>query len=509
MKNTLPNQDKTLTTTDQLLQALMSKGEGDPNPDIVVSGNGSDSVDEETLIRMMSFLHDATISRAGLIGRAGQTFNGERNVSEALGRPKEPNFETYLLQYLRGGIAKRIVTTFPNETWVDGISIEEDEDPKVETALEKAFEQLKLRTDLSFISEIRKADILSTIGHYSVILIGTTNSDFKDPLPVFTSPKNLIYLSVFNEDQAQVDGVVGDGQASVATQLEERKDPRFGLPRKYRIKVANTPSQEVHHSRVIHVAHELILSPYIGQPFLEAPLNDLLDLAKMTGAIAEAVWQGATGGKQFDIDATKEVNPQELEKWKELLEKFRHGQVRDLLTRNTKVSSLSNPVPQGSANVQMAIDIIAATVDIPKRRLMGQELGDRASTEDRNKWQDTKDQYVSSFAAPLIGVIVDKFIRHGFLPKVRDPKDKYRVVWPLTAKLTVKESAEVTAILAQANKDQVEAEGKVITTSGEIRFDVLNKEVLSAEESQGIQPVVPDNGDGEGEVHLEEEENNE
>lgn len=406
------------------------------------------------------------VSRAELAGLAGITFGGKRDAYEVLGYKRTLTLGDYDDRYRRDGMAARIIEAYPRATWRGGAVLIEDEDPNVETAFERAFAELDGR--LSIWATWLAADILAGKGSYSVILIGAPGP-LDTPLES-AAPDQISYLQPFSEQNATI--ATGDSVA-------DPTDQRFGLPFFYTLSGLDTPAsnasgtgvaRKVHWTRVIHVA-EALDDRLRGSPRLERVWNRLDDLEKVIGGGAEAFWQRAHQGYQFDLDPKAKLSPEEKAEFKDQLEEFVHGYRRFIQTKAVDVTTFGSDVANSKPNADAIVDQISAATGIPQRILMGSEQGSLASTQDKDSWDERVSDRRKDFAfGRVVKPSVDRLVTLGVLPM----PDVYQVQWPEEKTLTPKERAEVVHVLAQANQ----ANGSEIVTPDELRDLFLDLEPL-------------------------------
>lgn len=389
----------------------------------------------------MSKILDFTASllrRTGSFTRAGVTFGGARDLYAVLGYKTDLEYADYVARYNRGGIAKRIVDAPAKATWRLQPFIEEANSLGEETAFEKEWKKLALR--LNLFHYIERVDKLASLGKYSVMVLGAGSGSLEQPLVNIEGPQNLFFVSVFSEDNAEVNAYISDPA-----------NPRFGLPEMYTIdfssdltlpgkSVVSPLRKKVHHSRVIHVAENLLENDIIGRPRLEAVWNHLDDLDKVTGGAAESFWMMANRGIHLNLEDGTELDPDDEKKLEDEVEEYQHNLRRMIMTRNMQLTPLGGKDvdPRGAADV--LISLIAGTSEIPKRILLGSESAELASTQDRANWNERIIERQQSYGGPrILRPIIDRFIDIKALP---DPVS-YGIAWPDLSALSKREQAEV------------------------------------------------------------------
>jgi uncharacterized protein len=409
----------------------------------------------------------------------GDTFAGLRNTDIALGyQPSPLLIGDYRRRYRRGGIAAKLIEAFPLATWSSDARLTEDADSTKDTPFEFAASQLFDRLDIW--AKLTRADILANLGHYSVILIGD-GTDITRPLP--TKLKRILYLTPYAEDNA-----------TISKWDEDTKSERYGQPLEYQINVGalefglnvgsrpKSKTTTVHWSRILHIADGLLENEVFGRPRLEAVWNYLDDLTKIVGGGAEAAWKRMDPGMQLDLDPEMEVDAKEILAMEEQVDEYMHNLRRVLQTRGTKLNLLSTTVAGFGPNAASVLDLICGTVGVPQRILLGSEMGQLASTQDRDNWGDRVKERRRGFATPLIRQFVDRMIDCGVLPTPKGqqtddvlPTGKYQyvVTWPEVGPLDSAKTAEVLAKVATANLQHAQAGGGLLFTADEIRHHVV------------------------------------
>lgn len=416
--------------------------------------------------------------RSRLASSAGLSFGGTRDLYQALGYKRSISIDDYRSRFERNAIARRIVTALPDATWRGGAEIIEDEDPNVDTEFEQQWESLADRT--SVWAKLHRADILSGLGRYAVVLIGASG-DLATELPRMSAPDDVAYLAPFSEYDVAVDSLVGD-----------RTSPRFGLPELYKFKrlvgsqsIRSTIVEEpVHWSRVVHVAEGLLSNDVFGVPRLECVWNLLDDLDKVTGGGSEAFWLRAHQGFVASLDPDMKIGPEDIAALKEQVEEFAHQIRRSIAARGVKYEALGSDVAPIDKHVDALTAQIAAGCRIPQRILMGSERGELASSQDQENWDDQVSDRRDEFAGPqVVRVLVDRLIFYGALTKPAE----YETRWPMRS-LDDKARADVADKWASINQKN----GSTVVTVDEIRDRVLGLPPLDELDDETVDPNATD-----------------
>jgi hypothetical protein len=419
-------------------------------------------------------------------GDPDSSFEGRRDYYQLLGYEKDLTLNHYRRRFERGGIAKTIVTTWPELTWSDGFEVYEDPDPEVITEFEAQVEELFTR--LEFWSKCERLDVLAGIGHYGVFLIGTTDTDkLTVPLTRLSGPDSVTLLTPLGEDKASID-----------TYIDKESDPRFGLPEFYKVELGNDNKRltlRVHHSRIFHYCDGNLESDLLGEPKLRPVWNLLDDLLKVEAGGAEAAWKRQDPGMQVDIPLFDDkgriikLTPKQKKEMDEEFEAYKQGE-RVIRTQGVgKINLLTSSVANFDSNVQSIISQISGVTGIPMRVFLGSERGELASTQDRLTLAERAKARKNKRAIPFVRRVIDTFINLGVLTA---PSEYF--VEPFDVdKITLQDQANIVERFARANQAQFLANGEIIVDPAEIRdvamgFDPIEEEDVEEEDTATTDP---------------------
>jgi len=384
------------------------------------------------------------VSRAKLAAKLGQQYGTDRDIYEALGYPKTLTYRDFAVRYERQDIARAVIDKPVDASWQGGCLIQESTEE--DTPLEKAWKNLVQDEGLDVIGKLCRLDKLVGIGEYAILLFGLGDVSNKEK---FATPAEksapLIYLRP-----------LGEGSVSIVQWETDTQNPRYGLPVMYELKLSQadsdmTTSLQVHHSRILHVAGELLEGTVKGASRLLPIYNRLFDLEKLVGGSAEMFWRGARPGYKGKVDKDYMLTSDEEKDLQDQLDEYEHNLRRFLISTGIDLSALETQVADPGEHVDVQIQMISAQTGIPKRILTGSERGELASTQDITSWysliQGRRENYVE-------GTILRPFIRKcqefGILPPVKDEEEGYSIVWKPMFEKSDKEKAEVGEIRAKA-----------------------------------------------------------
>jgi hypothetical protein len=397
-----------------------------------------------------------------------------RSIDDDCGYPfEEITIEQYTDMYEREPIPARVVDVLPEESWRSSPAVYEDEDASTVTAFEEAWDQLArdLRGSKYLGDEghplwevLSRADRLSGIGAYGVILLGLDDGkplseavEGIDPKTGEAStgggggkPRKLLYLRAMDQSMVQV-----------SRREQDQTSRRYGSPTEYTINVGgsqsatigdapvNIQSQQVHWTRVIHVADNLKNSETDGIPRMRPVWKRLLDLQKLYGGSAEMYWQGAFPGRSW------ETHPQlggdvtvDRAGMRDEIEKMINSLQRDVITTGMTAKMLSPTVVDPTPQINVQIDAICIQIGVPRTIFIGSEPGRLGGEGGFNKgWnQRLRDRQTKYITPRIIVPTIDRLI----LVRVLPPVEEYHVEWPELDVLGAQEKATVAVTRTDA-----------------------------------------------------------
>lgn len=465
-------------------------------------GNGSGkkfSVNRSFFNKVQSSL----VSRANLAAVLGQQYAGNRDIYQVLGYDKTLTYEKLEARYLREHIAGRIVDAPAAATWNNPpqiIPVIEGDNKRKAEEFSKAWDKLAKRTGL--FSKIERADKLSGIGEYGILLIGLRGSGAME-LP--TSRKfavdDLMYFSPFSQQNADA-----------ASFVDDPTNPRFGEVEFYAVQtgknVTNFKNFQVktHWSRTIHFADSLLADEVFGLPRLQRVYNLFNDLAKVVGGSAEFYWRIADRGLHLDINPEMEIDSGDEAALATEVDNYVNGIERVLQTRGVTAKSLGAETADPRGPFQNIMSLISGATGIPQRVLMGSERGQLASSQDKASWNDKISERQRLYAEPrILRPLIDRMIDWEMLPDI-----DYDIKWPVVFPQTEEERSIIAVRISSAanNLSKAKQQGGKVISDKEYREKYLDltdeaeiPELEKAEEEeeelkeemkkQGIVPGMP------------------
>lgn len=429
------------------------------------------------------------ISRASAMGIFGEGTNGKRDIDKECRYPVNPQAYEYLRLYTRGDIAARIVEIWPKATWEKIPDVYEDDDEEVETEFEAKWKWLA--TTHRLWHKIYRADVVSGIGRYGGLFLGLPGSSDM-PAPGWDEATGRWGKVPAGTKLAYI-RVVGEAGCEVTLETDANS-PRFGEPKYYTFKIvqetSGTQQREtkptelrVHHTRIVHMADNLLTSEVFGMPRMERGLNRLMDIRKVTGGSGEMFWKGGFPGLSVEQSSTTnpvDLLPEDVEKVKEQLVLFQEGLQRYLALNQLTAKTLLGQIADPTAHVDINLRLLAIAYDVPMRILMGAEAGHLASTQDKSDWLDSVGRRRVEYAEPMILLaVVARLQRVGVLPSApvsEEDSEKYevgclplpesgeapKVKWPDLYVQSEQEKADVLTKRTKALADYVGTNAKLL-----------------------------------------------
>jgi hypothetical protein len=389
------------------------------------------------LIRRRKNIANVVRSINSVIGYSDPTSEQSRDMNKECGYPDEVTLDLINDLYKREGVAQRVVHVYPVETWKTSPDIYET-DELIATDFEEQVN--KLVEQFNIWSILERADKMSGIGNFGVILLGVSDGR-KLHKPVqgivddtegavlearTAKPLRLLYLRVFDQTQVRI--------------LDMEKDassPRYGRPTKYGITMTNPAESlvspvssqketEVHWSRIIHLADNRQSSEIVGVPRLEPAYNRVIDLLKVLGGSSEMFWKGGFPGLSFQVQPGLGDIDFDPDAFRDQIDQYAKGLQRYLRVVGIEVKSLAPQVADPTAQVHAGLDQLCITINCPKRIFLGTESAHLASTQDQKTWSDRINGRRTQYAVPyIIRPFFRRLIQMGVIPFVED----FKVDW--------------------------------------------------------------------------------
>jgi uncharacterized protein len=390
----------------------------------------------------------------------------KHNHYRDFGWPEHLEFQQLYSTYRRNGLAKAGINKTILKTWQDMPALWESAEP-AETGLESDIRQRF--DDIRFWARMAEVDRRSMVGGYAGAILRFADSK-RFNQPVDTVPGGLLGLVEIIPAWA--------GQLTVATWDTDETSPNYGKPTMFAFHEAavgtsqrhlKTRSFDLHPDRVVIWSTD---GSVHAESALEAGFNDLMTLEKVSGAGGEGFWKNAKSGLALEID--KEAKIEDMARamgvetdgvadaMNEQVEDFNKGFDKLLMLQGMQAKTLGVTLPSPEHFFNIALQSFAASLTIPLKILVGNQTGERASTEDQREWAQTNMARRDLICRPAIREIVARMERFSILPE-RD----WAIGWSDLTEASASEKIERADKMATINQKNGALEP--VYTADEIR----------------------------------------
>lgn len=476
-----------------------------PSTANAASGDTEVSLDGDQYLGLQNTL----LERASLAASMGQSWGhlDDRDYFDTLGYPQnaELDVDDFYALFDRGGPAETIVSAPAGATWNEVPEVSDTEDSEDSTSefegdVETLFDEHKT------LHYLDRADTLQRIGQYGILLIGFNDGGDLDEEVNRNALKgnvedDILYFQPFSEKQIE------DFERE-----DDHTSERFGKPKTYDVNFGEDHpegSSTVHHSRVLHIAEGALEDETKGRSALRAVFNLLQDLLyKVIGGSAEMFWRGADRKVVANLDSEAAGPIQDEDDLQVQVEELVNDLRSVVYSRGLDLETIDGDDFDPTGLKDAILELIAGQTRIPKRKLLGTERGDLASSQDEAAFVGLIEERRRKFAEPqILRPLLDMLREYGI---ISDPNDgSYSVEWPDLFELTELEEAERKQREAKALKDASstgdpaelatveERRKKIFDWSPERGSEAESSATGLPGESPGEGP--PDQGDPEGE----------
>lgn len=267
-----------------------------------------------------------------------------------------------------------------------------------------------------------------------------------------SADRKVLYLRVFPETRAMV------------TRWEtNRTSPRYNQPVSYLIAldagtsfwngVSGMPTNtvDVHWTRVVHVSGPgKTVNPVASQPLLEPILNPLLNLDKIMGASGEAYWKNCFSILVFEtipqLGPNVKINRADL---KDQVENLDNSLQRVLYLLGLQAKTLAPQVIDPTPHIQVNVSAVCVQMSVPVPVFQGYEIGEQASENNDDAWNDRVGKFQRTYLIPKIVVpLYDRLILVGALDEPGE--EGYKAKYEPLDRQSAREKAEIAVQLTQA-----------------------------------------------------------
>lgn len=334
------------------------------------------------------------------------------------GWPETVTFGQLYRMYRRNGIAAAGVDRTVSKTWESNPQIWETATP-AETRLE---EDIRRRfADLRLWQKFAEADRRGLVGKYAGVIL-RLRDDRRFHEPVDRVPGGLDGLAEIIP--------AWEGQLTVSVWDTDLQSEDYGKPTMYQFNEAAVGDRDAPRTFNVHPDRVIIWSAdggVNGRSALEPGFNDLIDMEKIKGAGGEGFWKTSRGAPV--IEAPQGVTPAEVAEGmgvgladlsqaiNDQVDDFQKGFDKGLLLGGMTAKPMTITLPQPEQFLDGPLRSFAASMLMPVKILMGNQTGERASTEDSAEWAKTCNSRRINYCIPLINDMLQRFEVWGILPE--------------------------------------------------------------------------------------------
>jgi len=375
--------------------------------------------------------------------------------------------------YRRGGIAHGAVNKLASNCWKTNPQViegEQSDKARELTAWEKVSNQVFTHR---FWRSFAEADKRRLVGRWAGILLHIKDSRSWDQ-PVVKG-KALQKISPVWASALKVGSRDNSGAITMWQYTESLSD-------------GSTAQRNIHPDRVLIIGD--MSDDAIG--FLEPGYNACVSLEKVEGGSGESFLKNAA--RQQNINFDKEIDFKNLasmygvsvdelqERYNEAAREINRGNDTLLITQGAQVTSMVNAVSDPSPTYDVNLKTFSASVDIPSRIIVGNQSGERASTEDQIYF-NSRCQSRRGDLSFDVEDMTDKLI---YL-QIISPVAKFSIVWDELNEQSSSDRLDSATKMSSINQTSL-ASGEQVFTANEIRvaagYEPLKKPLTEEDDEE-------------------------
>lgn len=401
-------------------------------------------------------LNDVRLARArGMLINPGMGLDAKRESAWCeYGFKEELTFDDLYKLYRRCGIAHGAVNKLVSNCWKTNPQViegEQSDDSRELTAWEKASNQVFTHR---FWRSFAKADTRRLVGRWAGILLHIKDSKKWDQ-PVVRG-KALQKITPVWASALKVGSRDNSGAITMWQYTESLSD-------------GSTAQRNVHPERVLIIGD--MSEDEIG--FLEPGYNACVSLEKVEGGSGESFLKNAA--RQQNINFDKDIDFNNLasmygvtvdelqERYNEAAREINRGNDTLLITQGAQVTSMVSAVSDPSPTYDVNLKTFSSSVDMPSRIIVGNQSGERASTEDQIYFNGR----CQSRRGDLSFDIEDMVDKLTYLQIIK-PVGKFSIVWDELNEQSPSDKLDSATKMSSINQTSL-ASGEQVFTVDEIR----------------------------------------
>jgi len=347
-------------------------------------------------------------------------FNGstKHDHRKDFGWPAQINFDNFHAMYCRNSLAAAAVDKTVAKTWETTPALWESEKPTESMAEAEIANHFR---DARIWQALVTTDRRGMVGAYSgAILILADGKPLHEPVDRVSGGITALRQII----------PAWEGQLRADSFDQDPASPRYGLPTLYNFNEAAVGGfsgaarmVNIHPDRVIIWSEDGTID---GRSALEPGFNDLLDAEKIKGAGGEGFWKTSRGAPI--IEAAAGIGPEDLMRMfasntqseavdaiNKQVDDFQSGFDKALLLGGLTAKPLNISLPQPEEFFNVPVQSFAASMQMPVRILIGNQTGERASTEDARDWAKACMARREAIVLPCLRDLVARLKQWGIL----------------------------------------------------------------------------------------------
>lgn len=417
------------------------------------------------------------------------------------GWPANLGFIDFYKLYSRGGIAAGAVNKLAGRCWgtnpwlAEGDKDDKDKDATPwEESLKAVLRQGRLWRAFF------EADKRRLVGRYSGLLLR-----IRDNQPMSAPVQGRAKRGLQEVVPAWA------GSLIPVEYVTDLKDPKYGEVKLWRYKqpsINGQPAQDID----VHPDRVFILGDWRADSigFLEPVFNNFVNLEKTEGGSGESILKNSARTLHVNFDGTVDmsriaslygVSVNELqEKFNEAAREVNQGNDILFVTQGATATPMVANVPDPKPIYEINLQTVSAGVDIPSKILIGNQTGERASTEDEAYMnRRCKSRQINELAYEIMDFF-DKLIALGIVEPA--PSGEFTVQFDDLTEPTLGDKLDNADKMADINQKQTASGmGVEIFT----REQILGAVGMEDQVDPDAEPPLPDEPPVEEEEEEEEE----
>lgn len=335
----------------------------------------------------------------------------------------EIEYSQLRFMYKRSDVAATIADVIPAAGWSIYPTIKGDNEEGED------FEALSILRSCEFTTYAKRADIMSRIGHYSIICV-VGSGDLAQEISATDLSKGF-YLRVYCESEVTPNEYYNDF------------GKKTGCPKTYSVtptptEVSNSSPFVIHESRVIHVCQDPLESSLYCDSRLEKSWVELNELVKLQGSLGHGMFRKARPKFAVEWGDEANISGDALLEFQKNATEYTQERKDFIGIRGGKISGLNqSSTTQSKGDYDVLVSSVAASHGIPPR-FFGLSAVNTGAEADRASF----DGRVASHRADFQTVLTNRFLEilenGGAIPlKMRN------VTWEPRPAISEKEQSEI------------------------------------------------------------------